>query len=885
MSKKKTPTPRALSSFDDLDAAGIGAGYVSPFTPGAAPAADEPPKSRGLMAVANDTVIEAANAAAGGLSSAANFIKPGNAVSGWIDKNIIQAGEESQSDVVKASKKKFREGVENADGVMGELGAVGSYIAENPLLAAAQAAGSFVGPGAAVKGAGMAARAAGMASKGIERAGRAGGVAAGAAMAGGDAAGTAYDLAIKAGATEEEATAAARQASVIPALVGGAGGAFGAEKLLAGAKGFGGGAAARAAKTGLSEAAQEAVEEGVTQYEGQRAAIPFDPSIDPSKGVAAAAGMGAALGGMTGAGTSLLTGGHGAGQAPGNPLDEAIAVGNKGAQSQADTQQAQGAVSSVTDSQVLQPIGGSADWATTPGVAANVEPVASSSRQAQLKLLQDLSAVAKVAQGDDRKDALELLGALQRGAMPAHVQRYVEGQAQALVSAFPPDALLPAPERGQPLDFSAQDIPDFKTELGAAPDWSYDPRMLMDRPFETSGMHLARRGNGMDGIAPPVLDHDAVQQKTGLAMPPQLDTGRIEVDTGLPPLSVAKPERQWDTGGLTLADRDTPLPVLKPRGALSRAANLGAAATQQAAPAMLALGTQNNERPEVSAQGIDAETGEISPEERAGQIQEHLNFLSLMGRNQGWTNEALAQRTALQQELDLLSPAQRMADLQDQAAEAEARAADWSGRQYRPNPTELPEHAAKGGPVDIQEANEQRRLKNIQQAQQEAAAARAQVDQVEGEGNAQAQLAAQQDRAARVAQAAPDILNKQGKPFTVKLPAVKAAQAVGAGWEPVKVEGGYVVRQVQPTDSPAPAAPTEPKVPAPAAQAATGKAEEIAREGNAQRQQVAQADQDAGARWDAMQPDVQRAVLAAVPKMAKVIRQNLHRVSCPSSPP
>ena len=121
MAKKKTPQPRALSSFDDLDAAGIGAGYVSPFTPGAAPAADEPPKSRGLMSVANDTVIEAANAAAGGLSSAANFIKPGNAVSGWIDKNIIQAGEESQSDVVKASKKKFREGVANADGVMGEL--------------------------------------------------------------------------------------------------------------------------------------------------------------------------------------------------------------------------------------------------------------------------------------------------------------------------------------------------------------------------------------------------------------------------------------------------------------------------------------------------------------------------------------------------------------------------------------------------------------------------------------------------------------------------------------------------------------------------------------------------------------------------------------------
>ncbi|MPT10941.1 PLxRFG domain-containing protein [Comamonas sp.] len=762
MAKKKTPPPRALSTFDDLDAAGIGAGYVSPFTPGDAPAADEPPKSRGLLAVANDTVIEAANAAAGGFSSAANFIKPGNAVSGWIDKNIIQAGEESQSDVVKASKKKFREGVANADGVMGELGAVGGYIVENPLLAAAQAAGSFVGPGAAVKGAGMAARAAGLGAKGIERAGRAGGVAAGAAMAGGDAAGTAYDLAIKAGATEEEATAAARQASVIPALVGGVGGAFGAESLLAGAKGFGGGAAARAAKTGLSEAAQEAVEEGVTQYEGQRAAVPFDPSIDPSKGVAAAAGMGAALGGMTGAGTSLLTGGHGAV----NPLDEAINL--RAAES--------GALS--------QPLALPAPTITVDGTG-----------------------VARTA--DDRNTVL------QRSADGSFVD----------MTEVPGQASLTDPE------MLALPAPVIQVDGAGNAITSEDRNAQAQQDLEARAARRQRLDSG------DILDVTPVPHAPGFV-----------------PLEPA------------------PAPVVPERGALSRAANLGAAATQQAAPAMLALGTQNNERPEVAAQGVDAETGEISPEERAGQIQEHLNFLSLMGRNQGWTNEALAQRTALQQELDLLSPAQRMADLQDQATEADARAADWAGRQYRPNATELPEHAAKGGPADIQEANEQRRLKNIQQAQQEAAAARAQVDQVEGEGNAQAQLAAQQDRAARVAQAAPDILNKQGKPFTVKLPAVKAAQAAGAGWEPVKVEGGYVVRQVQPTDSPAPAVP---KVPAPTAQAAMAKAEEIAREGNAQRQQVAQADQDAGARWDAMQPDAQRSVLAAVPKMAKVIRQNL----------
>lgn len=279
---------------------------------------DEKPEApkRTALAVANDTVIEAANAVAGGVSAAANFVKPGNAVSKFIDDKIIKAGEEAQSDVTKAAKTKFRDEVEGADGVGGELKAVGSYVLENPLLSAAQAAGSFVGPGAAIKGAGAAARAVGAGAKGVERAGLAGGAAAGAAMAGGDAAGTAYDLASKAGATEEQATAAGRQASVIPAAVGAAGSLIGAERLVAGAKGFGGGALARAGKTAVVEAAQEGFEEGITQYEGQRAAMPFDPTIDPTKGVAAAAGMGAALGGITGGGVSLLTGGHGGDAAP-----------------------------------------------------------------------------------------------------------------------------------------------------------------------------------------------------------------------------------------------------------------------------------------------------------------------------------------------------------------------------------------------------------------------------------------------------------------------------------------------------------------------------------------------------------------------------------------
>ena len=748
--KKRSNQTAAPLTLDQL----IAGGYKYKAFESEAPASQpEASKSRGLLDFANDTVIEVANAAAGGLSSAANFIKPGNAVSGWIDKNIVEAGEASQSDVVKASKQKFRDGVAQADGVMGELGAVGGYIADAPLLAAAQAVGSFVVPGAAIKGAGLAGRAAGLGAKGVQNSGRAGGVAAGAALAGGDAAGTAYELSTKAGAAEDEAVAAARGASVIPALVGAAGGAFGAESLLAGAKGFGGGMVARAAKTGLSEAAQEAVEEGVTQYEGQRAAMPFDASIDPSKGVAAAAGMGAAMGGITGAGTSLLVGDRGR-EAP-NALEAGIAAGAGGPTPTSPVDQAQAALASMP--------------------AGNATP--------------------------EQRALLKQLQADQTGA------------------------------------------------------------------------------NNVS----PVLDMDALQRQ-GITPAGVLDEAAL-ARAGL--------------GGAAAAAPAAPAPVVPERGALSRAANLAAASAPPAtAPLTEAVRAQGEPGPVAQ----DAETGEITPEVRTAQIEERLDFLAQMGRMQGWSPEAVAQRSALQQELDLLSPAQRMDDLQAQADAAEARAADWAGREYRPNPTELPVHAAQGGPVDIQEANEQRRLKSMQQAQQEAAEARDLAQQLENDGNAQAQLAALEDRQERqepagraempsastmvdsagapaaaqaapvpeaAAPAAPDILNRLGKPFTVKLAANKAAKDAGAGWEPVKVEGGFVVRQVQPSTSTSTAAPATPPVQQAATQGDEGGSAPSAQD------QVPAAPQEPGARWDGMAPEAQRAVLAAAPNLVPVLRKNL----------
>lgn len=261
---------------------------------------------RSLFAVANDTVIEAANAAAGTVGAVGNFIAPGNRASKFIDDSIIKPGEQNQSDAVKADKSRFRDRMESADGIVDELGAVGGYITDAPLQALAQAAGSFAVPAGAITGAGALARAGGAGARGVTRAGLGGGVAIGAAGAGGDAAGTAYELSTKAGATDEQATAAARGASVIPALIGGVGGLVGAERLVAGAGGFKGSLMSRALKTGAAEGLQEGLEEGVTQYEGQRAAMPFDPTINPAKGVAGAAAMGAALGFATGAGAAAL---------------------------------------------------------------------------------------------------------------------------------------------------------------------------------------------------------------------------------------------------------------------------------------------------------------------------------------------------------------------------------------------------------------------------------------------------------------------------------------------------------------------------------------------------------------------------------------------------
>lgn len=281
---------------------------------------DKPPAKRSAFAVANDLVIETANAAAGGVGAVAEFVSPGNEFSKGV-REFVKGGEASQSDVTKASKAAFAHEMEQAGTIGDEVAAVGRYLKNNPLLAVGQAAGSLAGPGLAVGGARAGAAAAGLGAKAAGRAGLGAGAATGAAMSGGDAAGEAYELVMNisdqtlektpqwqelagqglqpADIKKQLAESAARDASVIPAMIGAVTGVFGAERLIAGF-GKSAGRGVQAAKGAVSEGLQEAAEEGATAYEGRRAAAALDPSIDPTKGVAGAAAMGGALGAGTG---------------------------------------------------------------------------------------------------------------------------------------------------------------------------------------------------------------------------------------------------------------------------------------------------------------------------------------------------------------------------------------------------------------------------------------------------------------------------------------------------------------------------------------------------------------------------------------------------------
>lgn len=264
------------------------------------------PQKRGLLGAANDYAIELANAAAGLPKAALDFVSPGSQASVAIER-FIQEGESKQSDVVKAAKAKLSRSMESED-LMEQAKGAGQYVLQNPLLAASQAAGSFVGPGFAVKGGRVLGGALNLGEKATGRLALGSGMATSGVLAGGDAAGDAYQTVMNSPSLvdksieerERLATRAAHEASVVPFVLGAGSGAFGAEKALAtGTKSI--------LKTARNEFLGEFVEEGGTQLSSNVAAKQYAPETSLTKGVLGSAVLGGILGGGTGLAVGMLT--------------------------------------------------------------------------------------------------------------------------------------------------------------------------------------------------------------------------------------------------------------------------------------------------------------------------------------------------------------------------------------------------------------------------------------------------------------------------------------------------------------------------------------------------------------------------------------------------
>ena len=333
--------------FDDLPARDLS------FLGGATPQSQS--QSRPLWAVANDLVIEGANAAVGSVKTISDFIDPSSRASRAMD-DFIKMGEASQSDVVKAAKRKFSDEVAGAGGITDEAVAAGRYVLENPGLAAAYLAGNVAPMALGVTAASRAAQgvaATRAAARGLSaaeiaarsgqagmRAGQAAGATLGAAMSGGDAAQQTYqDLTdptrrdivlaspearqlLASGMSEDQAvdaiaTTQARKASLAPAALGGVFGATGLERVLAGGHGRG-----RLA-TGAIEALQGATEEVATGVSGNIATKQIDPSVDPMKGAGVNAVLGAVYEGVPGV---ALGGRHEPAAPPPGPLSRAANI-------------------------------------------------------------------------------------------------------------------------------------------------------------------------------------------------------------------------------------------------------------------------------------------------------------------------------------------------------------------------------------------------------------------------------------------------------------------------------------------------------------------------------------------------------------------------------
>ncbi len=302
-------------------------------------------------------------------------------------------------------------------------------------------------------------------------------------------------------------------------------------------------------------------------------------------------------------------------------------------------------------------------------------------------------------------------------------------------------------------------------------------------------------------------------------------------------------------------------------GALSKAAAMavdsGASPVvrPQVAPMAEQLTEQQQASPQVPA-GVDPDTGEVSLQAQMDELKSRIAFMQQQGAAQGWDGNRAAQRNALQTQLTRLEL---------QAAGGQGRGASTAGAPAPVQLTGINQILAK----QIPDMNEQelqqaiahygpthKRTKKLEKALQ--ALAQKSLTAIESGANAnvseadQAQQGSAQPAQTGAAQAGQD-----------------AGQGVGNGTTPAANPGaqeqGASLAKAQAQVSEA----------AGAAQAAVGKAAQIAREGNAEREAQRQRQLDASERWTRMTTAERQAVAATAPGLTVIARKNVHTRAWP----
>lgn len=264
-----------------------------------------PAASRNPAAILNDTVITTVNSGLGIVKGISDFVSVDNPLSRGLGY-IIKEGEENQSDIVKQSEAALGQAMD--EGGFEAVKGVGKYVLTSPVQTAAKIVGGFGPIGKAVKYSTMGAKAFGLGARGQGIAGLGTGATLGGAAAGGDAASDAYDQVMKSPNIPEDqresmARQAARQASVVPAVLGGLSGATGLERIMSGARGI---TRESIRRTAGKEFLTEGIEEGGTKASANIAAMQYDPTIDPMRGVVGSATLGGIMGAGGGGGVAYL---------------------------------------------------------------------------------------------------------------------------------------------------------------------------------------------------------------------------------------------------------------------------------------------------------------------------------------------------------------------------------------------------------------------------------------------------------------------------------------------------------------------------------------------------------------------------------------------------